>query len=205
MSQFDEILFPVRLAFGSGAGIERRIDITTLASGFERRISPWSQGRRRYLIGAGIKSLADAAALLAFFEAREGRLKGFRFKDFSDFKSCALSQTPNATDQVIGTGNGLNTQFQLKKTYGTVARIILKPVNATVKVAIGGVAQTSGFSVDHTTGLIGFTAAPPVGAVISAGFEFDTPVRFDSERIDITLEGFDAGRVAAVSLVEIRI
>lgn len=205
MSGFDEVLFPARLAFGSGAGIERRTEITALASGAERRISPWAQGRRHYLIGAGIKSLADAAALLAFFEAREGRLKGFRFKDFSDFKSGTLTQTPSALDQAIGIGDGQATQFQLVKTYGTVKRSITKPVIGTVKIAVNGVEKTTGFSVDTTTGRITFSVAPVAGAVITAGFEFDTPVRFDSERIDITLEGFEAGRVVAVALVELKI
>ncbi|ESQ79551.1 DUF2460 domain-containing protein [Asticcacaulis sp. YBE204] len=201
---FHDVSFPARLAFGSGAGVERRTQITTLASGHEQRISPWAQGRRRYLIGAGVRSLHDAAELLAFFEAREGQLYGFRFKDFADFKSSAVNAAVTATDQVIGTGDGARTVFQLTKAYGGVTRAIAKPVADTVKVALDGVVTTA-FSVDHTTGLVTFSAAPAAGVVIRAGFEFDTPVRFDSDRLDLTLEGFDAGRVAAVPLVEIRV
>ncbi|MDC7683672.1 DUF2460 domain-containing protein [Asticcacaulis sp. BYS171W] len=201
---FHEVNFPVRLAFGSGAGIERRTQITTLASGFEQRVSPWAQGRRRYLIGAGVRSLHDAAELLAFFEAREGPLYGFRFKDFADFKSGAVNAAVAAVDQMIGTGDGVRTVLQLTKTYGGVTRTIAKPVADTVKVALNGVVTTA-FSVDHTTGLVTFETAPAVGVTVHAGFEFDTPVRFDSDRLDLTLEGFDAGRVAAVPLVEIRV
>ncbi len=205
MSSFHEVSFPARLVFGSGAGIERRTEIVSLASGYERRISPWALGRRRYLVGAGIKSLVDAAELLSFFEAREGRLYGFRFKDFADCKSCALNATPAPTDQALGSGDGAGKTFQLQKAYGSVLRSIAKPVAGTVRVAVAGVERTSGFAVDATTGVVTFSAAPGLGAAVTAGFAFDTPVRFDSDRIDLTLEGFDAGRVAAVSLVEIRV
>lgn len=204
MTSFHEVRFPARLAFGSGSGIERKTEIVSLASGYERRISPWALGRRRYLIGAGVRSLVDAAELLGFFEAREGRLYGFRFKDFADFKSCALNVNPAATDQAIGAGDGVTTVFQLVKAYGSVVRDIAKPVSGMVKVAVDGV-EVSGFAVDETTGVVTLASAPAVGKVVTAGFEFDTPVRFDSERIDLTLEGVDAGRLTAVSLVEIRV
>ena len=200
MSGFHEVSFPARLAFGSGSGIERRTEIVTLGSGFERRISPWALGRRRYLIGAGVKSLTDAAELLSFFEAREGRLYGFRFKDFADFRSCALNAAPGPLDQAAGVLGA--TRFQLQKMYGAVTRPIVKPVAGSVRVAVGGVEVGSGWGVDATTGVVAFDVAP--GGAVTAGFEFDTPVRFDSDRIDVTLEGFDAGRVAAVSLVEIK-
>ncbi len=200
MSGFHEVSFPARLAFGSGSGIERRTDIVTLGSGFERRISPWALGRRRYLIGAGIKSLTDAVELLGFFEAREGRLYGFRFRDFADFRSCALSAEPGPLDQPAVEVSA--TTFQLQKMYGAVARPVVKPVAGRVRVAVGGVEVLSGWTVDVTTGVVTFEVAPE--GDVTAGFAFDTPVRFDGDRIDVTLEGFDAGRVAAVSLVEVR-
>jgi uncharacterized protein (TIGR02217 family) len=204
MTGFHEVRFPARLAFGSGSGIERKTEIVALASGYERRISPWAQGRRRYLIGAGVKSLVDAAELLEFFEAREGRLYGFRFKDFADFKSCAINAAPSPGDQILGTGDGIRTQFVLRKVYGAVVRPIAKPVSGTVRVAAGGI-EVTGYSINIDTGVVSFASPPAVGQVVSAGFEFDTPVRFDSERIDLTLESFDTGRVTAVSLIEIRV
>jgi len=204
MTAFHEVRLPARLAFGSTGGVERRTEVVTLASGFERRSSPWANGRRRYLIGAGVRSLDDAATLVSFFEARRGRLYGFRFKDFADFKSCAPSGTVSATDQAIGVGDGTTAAFQLVKAYGDFARDIRKPVTGTVVAAVGGV-QTTAFTVDTTTGLITFTSPPGAGAAITAGFEFDTPVRFDADRIDVTLEGFDAGRMVAAPLIEVRV
>ncbi len=201
---FHEVRLPVRLAFGSTGGVERRTEVVTLASGHERRSTPWAHGRRRYLIGAGLRSLDDMAALTAFFEARRGRLYGFRFRDFADFKSCAPGGVVTATDQMIGTGDGEATAFQLVKDYGGLGREIRKPVAGSVRLAVDGV-ETQDFAVDSATGAVTLAAAPAPGAVVTAGFEFDTPVRFDADRIEVTLETFEAGRMAAVPLVEVRV
>lgn len=201
---FHEVRLPARLAFGSTGGVERRTEVVTLASGFERRATPWAHGRRRYLIGAGVRSLDDAAALVAFFEGRRGRLHGFRFRDFADFKSCAPSATVGPGDQSLGLGDGEAAAFPLTKTYADLARPIAKPVAGTVRVAVDGV-ETTEFTLDETTGVVTFATPPAPGAVLTAGFEFDTPVRFDTDRIDVTLESFDAGRVVAAPLVELRI
>ncbi len=205
---FHEVRLPARLAFGSTGGVERRTEIVTLASGFERRSTPWAEGRRRYLIGANLRSLADMATLTAFFEARRGRLYGFRFRDFVDFRSCAPGDTPSASDQPLGEGDGARTSFQLVKFYGDgeegLKRRIVKPVAETVRVAVGGV-ETAAFSIDATSGMVTLETAPAAGVPVSAGFEFDVPVRFDADRIEATLESFEAGRMAAVPLIEIRV
>lgn len=200
---FDEVRLPARLAFGSTGGVERRTEVVELASGYERRSTPWATGRRRYLIGAGLRSLDDMAALTEFFEARQGRLRGFRFKDFADFKSCAPSGEVAPNDQVIGAGDGAQMRFALVKAYGAVRRAIAKPVDGTVRVAVDGV-ETTDFEVDTATGEVTLGFVPEAGAVVSAGFWFDTPVRFDTDRLEVTLESFEAGRMAAVPLVEIR-
>ena len=210
MSEFHEARLPARLAFGCTGGVERRTEVTTLASGFEQRSTPWALGRRRYLIATATRPLDEVAELVSFFEARRGRLAGFRFRDPADFKSCAPSAQPAADDQVLGTGDGARIAFQLTKTYGAgpeaVVRPIAKPVAGTVKLAVAGVALAAeAFSVEPTTGLVTLAAAPAAGAAVTAGFEFDTPVRFDLDRLDVTLEGFAAARVAACALVEVRV
>ena len=203
---FHEVRLPARLAFGSTGGVERRTEIVTLGSGFERRSTPWAHGRRRYLIGANLRSLDDMAALTAFFEARRGRLYGFRFRDFADFKSCAPAGSVGPTDQALGEGDGGRTAFQLVKRYGDDGpeRWIAKPVEGTVRVAVDGL-ELTGFATNPATGMVTLDAPPGMGAVVTAGFEFDTPVRFDSDRIEVTLESFDAGRMAAVPLIEVRV
>ena len=203
---FHEVSLPARLAFGSTGGVERRTEVVTLGSGFERRSTPWAQGRRRYLIGANLRSLDDMAALTEFFEARRGRLYGFRFRDFADFKSCAPGAAVTATDQALGTGDGLATVFQLGKAYGDWTRDISKPVSGSVRVAIDGLEMAGAdFTVAPTTGQVTLAVPPEPGAAVTAGFVFDTPVRFDADRIEVTLETFGAGRMAALPLIEIRI
>jgi uncharacterized protein (TIGR02217 family) len=203
---FHEVRLPSRLAFGSTGGVERRTEITTLGSGFERRSTPWAMGRRRYLIGAGLRSLDDMAALTAFFEARMGRLYGFRFRDFADFQSATPGQAIAAMDQYLGKGDGAARAFQLVKYYGDAARVIAKPVEGSVVVAVSGVALApEAFAVEPTRGVVTLNAAPAEGAVVTAGFQFDTPVRFDSDRMEVTLESFQAGRMTAMPLVEVRV
>lgn len=207
---FHEVRLPARLAFGSTGGVERRTEIVTLGSGFERRSTPWAQGRRRYLIGANLRSLDDMAALTAFFEARRGRLYGFRFRDFADFRSCEPSGAITPHDQALGVGDGARTTFELCKRYGegsdAVDRRIVKPVEGTVRVGLDGLEQDPAtFEADLTTGTVTFLTPPAEGVAVTAGFEFDVPVRFDADRIDVTLESFAAGRMAAVPLIEVRV
>lgn len=173
-----------------------------LGSGREHRNTPWAYGRRRYDIGGTVRTLDELHALITFFEARRGKLHGFRFRDFLDWKSCAPSAAPAATDQAIGEGDGETNAFALIKLYGDIARPIVKPITESVLIAIDG-AATSAFSVDDATGLVTFEAPPADGAAITAGFRFDTPVRFDMDRLDIALDGFGAGRAPSIPLIEI--
>ncbi|MBE7218576.1 MAG: DUF2460 domain-containing protein [Caulobacteraceae bacterium] len=210
MQPFTEARLPARLAFGSTGGVERRTTVVALASGFERRATPWADGRRRYLVGQAIRSLAEAAELLAFFEARRGRLQGFRFQDFADCASAAPGAPISPLDQPLGVGDGAATLFVLAKTYGdgedAYVRAIRKPQAGTVRVAVAGVElAAAAFAVDATTGVVNLAAAPAAGRAVTAGFGFDVPVRFDVDRLDVTLEGFDAGRVVAAPLVEVRV
>ena len=210
MQPFTETCLPARLAFGSTGGVERRTTVVALASGFERRATPWADGRRGYLVGQAIRSLAEAAELLAFFEARRGRLQGFRFTDFADCASGPPGAAATPLDQPLGVGDGANVVFQLAKTYGEGAdayvRPIRKPQVGSVRVAVAGVELAAeAFALDATTGLVVLAQPPAAGAAVTAGFRFDVPVRFDTDRLDVTLEGFDAGRVVAAPLVEVRV
>ncbi len=206
---FHEVRFPEGVSYGSSGGPERRTEIATLGSGFEERNSPWAHSRRRYDAGYGVRDLNDLHAVIAFFEARHGRLHGFRYKDWLDWKSCPPLDEVSPGDQNIGVGDGERTAFQLVKRYVSGAqsytRPIHKPVAGTVRVAVDGVELTSGWSVDATTGLVTFDAAPAAGAVVSAGFEFDVPVRFDTDRLDISLSRFRAGEIPHIPLIELRL
>lgn len=209
--QFHEVRFPTALSFGSIGGPERRTDVVTLASGFEERNTPWAHSRRRYDAGIGLRSMDDIDALIAFFEARRGQMYGFRWKDWSDFKSCKPSGVVSATDQVIGTGDGVQAAFALVKSYASgdagYARQITKPVAGTVRLALDGIEQIAGddFVADPATGLVTFFAEPFSGVSVTAGFEFDVPVRFDTDRIHTSAATFQAGEVPDVPVIEVRV
>lgn len=191
---------------GAVGGPERLTEIVRLASGAESRNARWSGSRRRWDLGGTVMRLDVAHDLIAFFEARSGRLNGFRFRDPVDWKSCAPGETVSASDQVIGTGDGVTTAFQLVKHYTSGAdmftRVIRKPVEETVLVAVDGV-ETTAFSVDFSNGVVTLEDAQVEGAVVSAGFAFDTPVRFDIDRLDMALVGHGAARIVRAPLVEV--
>ncbi len=208
---FHEVRFPASLSFGSVGGPERRTEIVTLANGHEERNTPWAHSRRRYDAGLGLRSLDDVELLIAFFEARRGQLNGFRWKDWGDYKSCKPSAEVGPGDQRIGTGDDATSVFQLSRRYlsggFSYRREIAKPVAGTVKVAVGGVPRQEGidWTVNTATGRVTFAAPPENGAEITAGFEFDVPVRFDTDRIMTSVASFRAGDVPSVPIIEVRI
>ncbi len=204
---FHPIRFPLDVALGARGGPERATDIVTLASGREERNSRWAHSRRRYNAGYGVKSRADMAAVLAFFEERRGRFHAFLWRDGLDFSSNGTG-VPTALDQAIGTGDGVTVSFALTKTYGAAfdpyVRPISKPLAGSVLVAVAGVGlDAADYAVDALTGLVTLDAAPAPGAAVTAGFLFDVPVRFDTDRLDIELTSFDAAEAPSIPLIEV--
>lgn len=205
---FHEIRFPLRLALGVSGGPSRLTHIVNLSNGREARNQRWSRSRRRYDAGSGIRSVADLYEVVEFFEARAGAMHGFRFRDPLDWKSCRPGLAVTPLDQPLGTGTGSQRVFPLVKIHGDRAgrfeRPIAKPVAGTVRVAVGGVEVRAGdVTVDTVTGLVTLRTAPAAGAAVTAGFEFDVPVRFATDRLEVSLEAFAAGHIPAIPLVEI--
>lgn len=142
MTGFDDIRFPLGISMGSTAGPEFSTEVTEFASGFEARNRNWAGARLRFNVAPGVRNVADYETLLAFFCAPAGRARGFRFRDWSDWKSGALKAPVQPTDQTIGIGDGAEQFFQLVKTYASGGvdhvRRITRPVAGTVRIALGG-------------------------------------------------------------------
>lgn len=207
---FHDVRFPDALSIGSFGGAGFSTDIVTLSTGFEKRNVNWSQARRQYGISLAGRTPAEIAEIVAFFHARQGRGYGFRFKDPSDWHSGAnMIATPAATDQQLGTGTGSLTTFALVKRYvsGAITHIrpITKPVAGTVLIALNGVNQATGWSVNTTTGIVTFTTAPANGVLVTAGFAFDVPVRFDTDTLTGTFETPLYQSFNDLSIVEVRV
>jgi len=209
---FKEIQFPTTISYGSAGGPGFNTKVISTPGGQEQRVSGWSTPLRRYDVVERIRKQTDLHSLVSFYSVVQGAVYGFRYKDWFDFTTAADGiAAPADDDQTLGTGDGTTTTFQLKKTYTasgqSVSRNIQKPVTGTVVVAIGGTNQSSGWTVDVTTGIITFGTAPTAGEVVSAGCEFDVPVRFSEELDDlmqVSLDEFESGSISSVPLIEIR-
>lgn len=208
---FHDIRFPSSVSYGALGGPQRRTDIVTLANGYEERNTPWQHARRRYDAGLGMRSLSDIETVIAFFEARQGQLFGFRWKDWSDFQSCSADAEISPDDQFLGAGDGTTTLFSLAKDYSSggvsYRRPVNKPVAGSVRVSRDGseLQQGSDFTVDPNDGQVTLAQAPLSGQTLRAGFAFDVPVRFDTDRLDISVAGVQAGEIPSVPLIEVRV
>lgn len=209
MNGFHDVRFPLAVSFGATGGPERRTEIVTLGSGREERNQRWALSRRRYDAGTGIRNKDDLETVVRFFEERRGRLYGFRYYDPLDNKSCEPSGTPAEDDQTLGVGDGTTASFALLKRYGgdflPYDRPIVLPVAGSLKVAVGGLTRVQDADYTETDGVITFLphAVPADGLAVTAGFLFDVPVRFDTDRLEINLSRFEAGTIPSIPVVEI--
>lgn len=203
---FDNVAFPDSIAEGATGGPEFSTAIAIGSGGTEQRQANWSLPRRRFNVGTGLKDEADISVLLAFFIARAGRLRAFRFKDWSDYQM---------SRQTIGTTDGADATWQIAKSYTsgptTVSRPITRPVSGTVRCWVNNVEITLGagageFQVNVATGVItlGSTLAATTGQAIEAACEFDVPARFDTDSLPLQLTAYQIGQWPDVPVLEIR-
>ena len=197
---FIEVQFPTDISFGAVGGAMYSTDIISTYSGHEQRNINWNNARGKWNVAYGVKTPASMQLIIAFFRARQGRAIGFRFKDWTDY-DVVLGN--------LGVGNGTKTIFQLRKQYisGNVIfnRIINKPVIGSLKIYQNGILKTSGVSMDSTTGLVTLAPAPANGVIITADFEFDVPVRFDTDNMNISADAYQTLSWNDISVVELRI
>lgn len=205
---FDEEVFPLVLA-KRGGGPVTRTEIVSLGSAHEVTLARWATALRRYDAGWFVRTPGELEDARDFWEARRGRLRGFRLWDPFDDRSGAVRAAVTPFDQVLGTGDGVETEFQLRKSYvnggRTVVREIRKPKVGTTRVAFGAVEQVSGWTLDTTTGVVTFDAAPGPGTTVRAGFEFHVPVRFDTDAFAFDPATPLPGTFLGLPLVEIRV
>jgi uncharacterized protein (TIGR02217 family) len=206
MQAFDAVDFPLAIGREASALTEFSTQIVSSPAGHEQRASEWAEARMRYDAGPGVRSEADVRLLADFFRARRGAARAFRFRDPFDCSSAADGGMPGATDQWLGTGDGMRRQFALVKRYGAgeaeqVRRVRL-PVADSVRVSVDGI-ETAAFAVTGEGELL-LDAPPGAGIAVRAGFLFDVPVRFAEDRLEVSRATFLAGEVASVPLVEVR-
>ena len=204
VTPFEDVLFPIEIGQEASVAPTFSTNIVTSASGFEARNANWAQARMRFDAGPGVRGDAELETLLGFFRARRGPAVAFRFRDPYDNSSNGMTGVPTAADQTIGTGDGSTDSFELVKSYGSgEQRRITRPVAGTVRVALDGTEILTGWTLDEK-GMISFDNPPAAGTAITAGFVFDTPVRFAEDRIEVNRSTFLAGEAPSVPLLEVR-
>lgn len=203
---FDDVQFPLALGREAVATPSFSTAIVTTASGAEYRNSDWADARMRYDAGPGVRSEADVGMLIAFFRARRGAARGFRFHDPFDNSSAAMTGTPGPDDQLLGTGDGETVLFPLVKRYGEnpdqQVRRVSHPVSGSVRVSIDAAELVSGWVVEN--GQLLFDTPPDADAEVRAGYLFDVPVRFAEDRLEVSRATFLAGEAVSVPLIEVR-
>lgn len=193
----DAVRLPENVERGAIGGPVFNTALVGLDSGFEQSQVNWAQPRHFWDVGYGVQSKEDFYEVLEFFMARRGRARGFLFKDWSDFE---------LTNQIIGTGDGVEDQFQIVKTYADTVlpftRTITRPIASSLVVTVNGSPTTSYTLL--AGGIIDFVGVPTSGHVIRVTGEFDVPVRFDVDQLRINLEWSEAGSIPSIPVRSIR-
>lgn len=204
VTAFDDVSFPIEIGAEASVAPAFSTNVVTSASGNEYRNANWQQARLRFDAGPGVRGDVEVETLLGFFRARRGAAVGFRFRDPYDFSSNGMTGGATPLDQQIGTGDGIATRFNLTKIYsGGEERRITRPVPGSVRIAVGGVEQASGWTLE-ALGEVQFDTPPAAGASVTAGFLFDVPVRFAEDRLEVNRATFLAGEAPSVPMIEIR-
>lgn len=218
MAGFHEVQFPTDISAGATGGPGFHTTILTLASGFEQRNVDWAKARAMYDVGHGARDDEQIAALVNFHNARRGRAYGFRFKDWLDFRAPFWKETPGDIYVLptLFTTDGSTATFQLTKSYGdaggTYVRTITKPVAGTLLLYDNNSPPTAlttpgQYTYSTTTGIVTLAAAikNTTGHPITGSFEFDVPVRFDTDELNAEIIRRGLAAFNGVKLVEVRV
>lgn len=206
---FEHRLFE-NVSRGVTGGPGFRTIVDEAPSGHEARLEEWEVEIGEWDIAYKIRTPADMALIRRLFRVSRGRAIGFRYKDWTDFTSNNSDDISahEPVDQPIGIGDGANKTFQLVKVYTyeseSVTRTIKKPVAGTVRVARDTVEDMAGWSVDTVTGIVTYVTAPAAAVVVTAGFEFDVPVRFDTDKARERYDGVNTRSWESLPLKELR-
>lgn len=194
--------FPDTLALGAIGGPMFSTSITATLNNHEQRNQNWRYPRGCWEVGQVNRTAAETQTLVAFFRSvAQGRLHGFRFKDPLPGESIGV-------DEPLGIGNDSTTVFQLIKRYTSGASVadrpILKPIISTLVLkSNGGIIPIGEYEV-NAVGEVEFLTAPATGETLTATFEFDVPVRFDTDRLPIQRVAPDVYTWQSVKLWEER-
>jgi uncharacterized protein (TIGR02217 family) len=207
---FHDVRLPIDVERGAQGGPRFKTTILILGGGLEKRNIDWARVKGDWDIGYGIQSKEAYKTVIEFFYVRQGMAHSFRFKDWSDFE---------ITSGNMFTTDGVTATFQIFKRYSSGGidfdRELVKPVASGWVVTVNAIGQTVVYdtapgatevAINSLTGIVtlGAThAATSTQDVVLTG-EFDVPVRFDTDKLDISIETFEAGAMPQITIVEVK-
>lgn len=162
-----------KVSFGSQSGFEFKTNIKQMRNGMESRLSEWAEPLQPMNVIFRRLNEADRQQFEDAFIVCKGRAFGFRFRNPLNYR---------AMHQPLGIGTGQEQTVQLRRTsrfLQTATYAIKKPVVETIDILANG--NSIAATVDETTGVVTFIA--PLGSVVMWSGEYDTPVRFDSDKL----------------------
>ncbi len=204
MTPISESVFMPPAGFQTSGGPGWKTEIVQLASGAETRNALWANPLRKWQLAGVPVSFGEAQNLIRFFNARRGSHQGFLFRDPFGYSSAAPGEAVTPYDEMLGLGDGVETEFRLSlDDGGEVPRVISRPVSDSVRIAVDGV-EIVDFTLEPDTGLVTFSTPPEPGAIITAGFDYLLPVRFETDRIDLSQTSHGAYQLVRLALREVR-
>jgi len=204
MIGFHNVRFPEDVSWGSSGGPQFKTQIFETYRGFEKRNIDWAQPIMKFDVKYGIKNDTQMLRVLEFFNARQGRAYGFRYKHWGNYR---IRNGP------IATGDGYSTRLPMWKFYGFHGARMYKRLRKIVQGsvmdvgvgAVGGMTEGVDYNIDYDTGEIALNTAPGHGIPIyAANLEFDEPVRFDTDSLQAIIDGFNNNSLADLPLIGVK-
>lgn len=204
MIGFHNTRFPEDVSWGSSGGPQFKTQIFESFRGFEKRNIDWAQPIMKFNVAYGVKTDVQTLSVLNFFNARQGRAYGFRYKNWGNYR---------IQSGVIATGDGLSTRLSIFKFYGfqgarmykRLRKIVAGSVVNVGVGAIGGMVEGVDYNIDYDAGEISLNFAPGYGIPVYAEtLEFDEPVRFEDDSMQAIIDGFNNQSLTDLGLIGVK-
>ena len=122
---FDDVRFPEDIVLGMSGGPSFSTVVLSATSGREYRNRMWTRPQRTYDISHAVRTQEELNTLLSFFRARDGQLRSFRFKDWSDYQH---DDVDPATAAFLQTGINNVGPYGIFKTYSSGSYDYWRPI-----------------------------------------------------------------------------
>lgn len=211
--RFVDSYFPSNIAgYGGEVAPKFSTQLVTVDSGSEQANRRWLDPKREISLPEGVRDHESFQELYNFWMVMSGPFRTWPFRDWLDFATivppCDGPPVTSALDMVFGVGDGVQKDFQLTKTYSLAGvddyvRQINFPVLSSVAIARAGV-PTGAYTLTRPGGVVSFTAAPALGAVLTWGGLFDLQARFmDDDTFSAVSKAFRLDGFSSIPLKEV--